>query len=321
MSHISVIVPCYNGEATVSHCIDSLLAQTLPLTEIIVVNDGSIDHSESVVRSYVDRYPNVKLVTTPNRGSSQARKTGIEASSGEYIGFVDCDDWVEPDAYQRLYEAITAHHADIAVCACNRCYKNGAPKPESQCFADGSVHSAAEAYHALHMRRDFYAYMCNKLYRADLFKTITFPEGNFIGEDYMVQIQLLKVATTIVAVNGALYNYYQGENSVSRGGFKKSHYLSYNHYKKATEDMISAFPEMASDIHCYMAVEYMSFILAMARNANYDMTMLKEIQRYIRKNLKVLLTNRDFPRIYKGSALALSVHYKLFTTAYMLLQH
>ena len=320
MPNISVIVPCYNGEAVLARCVDSLLKQTLPLQEIIIINDGSTDGSEALAQSYADRHPNVRLITKENQGLPQARKTGIEAAHGEYIGCIDCDDWVEPDAYRRLYEAITASGADIANCGFRRCYSDGTKKTEGQCFADGSVHSAKEAYHALHTRRDVYAYMWNKLYRAELFKNIVFPEGNFTGEDYVTLIQLLKVAGNVVTVNGALFNYWQGDVSMSRGGFKKSHYLSHFHYKKATEEMMAAFPEMSGDIHCYMAVEYMSYILAMDRSKNYDMAMLKEIQQYIRRNLPQLLATGDFSLLYKGCAVAVSIHYKLFTTAYSLLQ-
>lgn len=321
MANISVIIPCYNGEDVLSRCVDSLLKQTLPLQEIIIINDGSTDGSEALAQSYADRYPNVRLITKENQGLPQARKTGVEAAHGEYIGCIDCDDWAEPDAYKRLYEAITESGADIANCGFSRCYSNGTSKPEGQCFADGSVHSQKEAYHALHTRRDVYAYMWNKLYRAELFKDVIFPEGNFTGEDYVTLIQLLKVAKSIVTVNDALFNYWQGDVSMSRGGFKKSHYLSYDHYKKATEEMTAAFPEMTADIHCYMSVEYMSYILAMDRGHHYDMNMVKEIQLYIRRTLPHLLTTRDFLLLYKGCAVVFAIHPKLFTTAYSLLQH
>ncbi len=321
MANISVIIPCYNGADVLARCIDSLLKQTLPLKEIIIVNDGSTDGSQALAQSYADRFDNVKVITKKNQGLPQARKTGLEAASGEYIGCVDCDDWVEPEAYQRLYEAITASGADIANCGFCKTYSDGSRKPEPQSFADGSVHTAKEAFHALNTRRDVFAYMWNKLYRAELFDGIVFPEGNFTGEDYVTLIQLLKKAGSVVTVNAPLFNYWQGDVSMSRGGFKQSHYLSHSHYKKATADLIDEFPEMADDVHCYMAVEYMSYILAMDRGGKYDMKMLREIQLYIRKNLLSLLRNSDFSMLYKGCALVFSIHHKLFTTAYRLIQH
>lgn len=320
MPLISVVIPVCNAEKYLARCLDGLLKQTLPLKEIIIVNDGSTDGSLALAQSYADRYPNIKLISTENQGVSLARKTGLEAAVGEYIGYVDADDWAEPDAYQRLYEAITVSGADIAVGGVRKWYSSGIQSEEKRCYANGSLHSAREAYHAIHTRRDVYAYMWNKLYRAELFKGVTFPASSFIGEDYVTLIQLLRSAKSIVTVDAPLFNYWQGDVSMSRGGFREEHCLSYSHYKKATEDLTAVFPDMAGDIHCYMAVEYMSFILAMDRNGNYDRSMLKEIQRYIRKNLGRLLINRDFSLFYKGCVLIFCMHYKLFTTAYRLIR-
>ena len=316
MLDISVIVPCYNGAEVLSRCLDSLLKQTQPLKEIIIVNDGSTDGSEALAMQYAMQHPTVKVVTKQNQGLPQARKTGVEAASGSYIGCVDCDDWVEPNAYECLYNALINSGADIATAGFCNCYSSGAKKAAPQTFADGSVHTGAQAFHALHTRQDVFPYMWNKLYRKELFDTITFPEGNFTGEDYVTLIQLLKKAGSVVTVTKQLFNYWSSDDSMSRGGFRPSHSLSYSYYKQAAADLISTYPEMESDVHCYMAVEYMAYILAMNRNKNYDMDMLRDIRRYIRTNLCRLLSNRDFPLLYKGSAAAFAIHHRLLTTIY-----
>ena len=107
---VSVIIPVYNGEKYVSSCLDNMMAQTYRKMEIIVVDDGSNDHSAEIARQYP-----VKLIShEKNRGLSSARNTGIDAAQGEYIHFMDVDDSINNDYYREMVEAITAMEADIA---------------------------------------------------------------------------------------------------------------------------------------------------------------------------------------------------------------
>ena len=114
---MSIVVPCYKAEQYLPRCLDSLVAQTMPDLEIITVNDGSPDGCLEIMSGYADRYPGiVRVVTHPNMGMYQARWTGIDVARGEYVGFVDSDDWVDPDFAVNLYNAAVQNDADIAVC-------------------------------------------------------------------------------------------------------------------------------------------------------------------------------------------------------------
>ncbi|HBK60182.1 MAG TPA: glycosyltransferase family 2 protein, partial [Firmicutes bacterium] len=115
---VSVIVPMYNVERYVRQCVDSLLAQTLDDIEIILVDDGSPDSCGKIADEYAVRYGNVKSVHRENGGLGPARNTGIENASGEYVGFIDSDDWVSPAMFRLLYEAAKQNDADIAVGGC-----------------------------------------------------------------------------------------------------------------------------------------------------------------------------------------------------------
>ena len=114
---ISIIVPVYNGESYLENCLDSILAQRYPNIEMIVVDDGSTDHSGVIADAYADRNPQrVRCMHTENCGVSSARLTGVRAASGDWIGFVDCDDEIEPDMYERLMENALRERADISHC-------------------------------------------------------------------------------------------------------------------------------------------------------------------------------------------------------------
>ena len=113
MYKISVIVPIYNGEKYIHNCLDSLAAQTLQDIQVIMINDGSQDNSEIICQSYVDRYPNFLYFYKENGGSASARNVGLENAEGEYIGFVDSDDSVDLDTFEKMYSAAKLHDADI----------------------------------------------------------------------------------------------------------------------------------------------------------------------------------------------------------------
>lgn len=112
---LSVVVPIYNVERFLPKCLDSILGQTLEGVEIVCVDDGSPDASGKIAENYALSYPNIKVIHRSNGGLGAARNTGIENASGIFVGFVDSDDWVEPDMYERLYQAAIDSNADIVV--------------------------------------------------------------------------------------------------------------------------------------------------------------------------------------------------------------
>ncbi|MBQ3035419.1 MAG: glycosyltransferase, partial [Lachnospiraceae bacterium] len=96
---ITIIVPVYNGEKYIQKCLDSILQQTYDNYEILIVNDGSTDETLKIATQYEQKYENIRIVTKENQGLPQARKTGVENANGSYIGFVDVDDWIDPDMF------------------------------------------------------------------------------------------------------------------------------------------------------------------------------------------------------------------------------
>lgn len=110
MYKVSVIIPIYNNEKYIGRCFDSLAAQTLDGIQVLMVNDGSIDGTEAICRSYAQKYPNFEYYYKENGGSASARNVGLEHATGEYIGFVDSDDYVEVTMFEKLYAAAKENH-------------------------------------------------------------------------------------------------------------------------------------------------------------------------------------------------------------------
>lgn len=111
---VSIIVPVYNVEKYLARCLNSLIEQTLYEIEIICVDDGSTDNSPKILKQYADKYPNIKIITQTNKGLSAARNTGMNHAQGKYIGFVDSDDWIDKDFYEKLFYTAQKYNASIS---------------------------------------------------------------------------------------------------------------------------------------------------------------------------------------------------------------
>ena len=196
---LSVIVPVYKAEAWLNECVDSLLNQTLKDLEIILVNDGSPDRSGEIMADYAARFPEtVRTLTLSNGGQGRARNRGIELARGEYLGFVDSDDYVLPEMYETLCRVADAEGADIVDCEIEAFYENGATE-RLRTWRDGKPIAAAGS-------------ACNKLFRRSTVGEIRFPEG-LKYEDFGFSAKLLLRSRKTVHLPDALYRYRVGQPS------------------------------------------------------------------------------------------------------------
>ena len=144
MIKVSVVVPIYNAEKYLKQCLDSIRRQTLEAIEVIMIDDGSTDGSAEAAKSYLtdDRFT---YYHKENEGLAAARADGIARANGEYIGFIDSDDWIEPDMYEKMYNAARSNDADIVFCNCMRFCRfhwRISAKTEKSVLSDGRIVSA-----------------------------------------------------------------------------------------------------------------------------------------------------------------------------------
>lgn len=137
MPKVSVIVPIYNAEEYLRQCLDSIVNQTLRDIEIILINDGSTDNSAEICEKYYSSDERVKYYSKDNEGLAAARQDGMEIATGEYIGFVDSDDWLELNMYEKMYEAAKSNNSDVAFCNCIQNENDYYFKPEMPTGAYG----------------------------------------------------------------------------------------------------------------------------------------------------------------------------------------
>lgn len=196
MVKVSVIVPIYNSEKYLKRCIDSLVSQTLIDIEFILINDGSADSSDSIISSYNDS--RIKYFKRSNHGIGATRNFGIEHSSGEFIGFLDSDDYVEPDMYEKLYNKCIQDNLDIVICDFYK-ENNGI---EKIIFGDFGITDLNSMPNLL---MDINLAPWNKLYKKDICNVL-YPVG-VKYEDTPWVAKVMSCASRIGKLNECLYHY------------------------------------------------------------------------------------------------------------------
>ncbi len=196
---LSVIVPVYNAQDYLHDCIGSLLAQTLEDSELILVNDGSADASKRIMEEYGRAHPDrISCLTVENGGQGRARNIGLELAKGEYVGFVDSDDWVLPEMYEKLCTKAEVEQADVVVCDIRKVYEDGSTELLTTWQENKPLASAGSA--------------CDKVFRRGVIGDIRFPEGLWY-EDFAFSAKVLMRSKKTVYLPEELYLYRCGQPS------------------------------------------------------------------------------------------------------------
>lgn len=296
---ISVIVPVYKVEEYLNKCIDSIINQTYYNLEIILVDDGSPDRCGEICDTYANKDNRVVVIHKKNGGLSGARNAGLDAANGNYIGFVDSDDWIELDMYEKMLEAIQRKDADIAVCKFNvvRTSSGDSGVNDENNSKIELLIGSSEALKIMYSQEPFDAAAWDKLYKRDLFDKIRYPLG-IVGEDLATTYKLFDKADKIVYINEFLYNYNVMNQSIMRSGFsekKLQGLVSCEEILRFTEEKYPVLVPYAKE---RLAAACRFLVLDMV-NTNYKNREIEIMLRNtLRKNLKYFVkskckSNRD----------------------------
>ena len=203
---ISVVVPIYNVAEYLNECIDSILAQDYKTIEVILVDDGSTDDSKKICKEYAKKYSFVHVIHQKNAGLSAARNRGLSVAKGEYICFVDSDDYLLPGYLSELLKAAKKNNASISVCG----YGDIVP-------AEKTISGEEATIQFLTKQENIDILAWNKLYRLSIFKNydITYPEGKK-NEDNLTTYKLYTHANSVTYIAKSLYYYRERENSITK---------------------------------------------------------------------------------------------------------
>lgn len=266
---ISVIVPVYKVEKYLRQCLESLSAQTLDDIEVIIVDDGSPDGCPAICDEYAARDARVKVVHKENGGLLSARKAGFAASKGDYIGFVDGDDWVEPDTFLNLYKAVCEHSPDMVLSEFLCDYGDRA-EPSEQCFEESfydRVRLEKEIFPVMLFDGRFYSFGVNpncwsKLVRRDILEKNLMPVDERIrmGEDAAFIYPCLLDSQSAVCIKNPTYHYRITGQSMSTAYDEKLKDIVLLPYKRLKEKNAASDFDISSQLDYYL-VYMVNFLL------------------------------------------------------------
>lgn len=222
---ISIIVPIYNSIKYLSFCLDSIVNQSMRDIEIILVDDGSTDGSEKICDEFADRDKRVKVIHKENGGLVNARKVGLNASNGEFIGFVDSDDWIEPDMYEKLYNAMVQETVDVVMCGRAEEFTNYSKKvyqgiPEGRYEGESLL---KEVFPQMLVNESFFEWglfpsFWDKLFKKECLSDylLKVDERIVMGEDAACVYPCLLHSKSIFVIHECLYHYRQSSSSMVR---------------------------------------------------------------------------------------------------------
>lgn len=281
---ISIIIPVYNSELYLDRVITSILQQTYTNWELLLVDDGSIDKSGMICHHYQQNDQRIFYFYTPNGGAGAARNFALDRFKGEYVTFVDSDDWVTPEYLEVLYSYLQKGNYDFSQALCYFDYENGNSEKQGSLLAskmllnkEQMIHSAlAESWEEITLT------VCLKLFKASMFSNVRFPLNEQHEDAYAIFNIITKKACNCIIINHYLYHYYQRSNSRSKESSFKNYYDEASFYfyaLTATQHDFTHCVEAATHLYLQrmsgLITHYWTFFLN-------DSTKLKEVQRRIK---------------------------------------
>lgn len=300
-SKVSVIIPVYNAANFIKRCVDSVLSQTLYEIELILIDDGSTDDSGSICDSYVEKDERVIVIHQKNMGVSYARNVGIEKSSGEYIGFVDSDDYVESDMYEKLYKFAIEKEADICCCGF---YREERENRYIKCADSNLVYTNKEKFLENYFRQDKESGIGSGNWNK-IIKKVLIGEDRYAsytnGEDIDFQMRQFMKSRVICVLGEPLYHYMCADNllSATNKDIDESFFGILDVADSILSETANRFPAITKEIYAFHLTWYASAIQKMYSgryNKNFSLYE-KRIKRDFFYNYKKYIKNEYTKRL------------------------
>ncbi|MGN1420913.1 MAG: glycosyltransferase family 2 protein [Eubacterium sp.] len=315
---ITVIVPVYNVEKYLDKCVESIVNQTYKNLEIILVDDGSPDNCPAMCDEWAKKESRIKVIHKANGGLSSARNAGIDIMSGQYVMFIDSDDYIEFNAVEIMYDSIQKADFDVCVCNVNHVNNNGEIidktefKPIElfnekviQAFLNTNVFDSSSA--------------CDKLYKFSIIEehNLRFDETNKWGEDFPFNYFYFKFVNKMISIEDCLYNYLQGHEGSITDGMTYGKATRYNNYKEILllekndkKNYEIALKKYSSELLCCLRELLRSNNKELIDQCCFE--ICNEVKLYSKKFLKL----SEVSKLNKISILLICINPRLFRLLY-----
>lgn len=298
---ISVVIPIYNVEKLIARCVDSVINQTYKNLEIILVDDGSPDACPEICDDYAKKDARVRVIHKQNGGLSSARNAGIAAATGEYITFIDSDDFVNPDYVQTLYTSICEDETSLAISSHRAVYDNGTVIDRSnnrRCTL-----SSQDALKCVLYDDGIDVSAWAKLYKLELFSDIKYPEGR-LYEDAATTYKLIDKAGKVSLDSKVIYNYMIRSTSIAAGAFSPKKMDLITSTREMCDYIKNKYPELEKAANRRLVYAYLSTLSQLAQSKTAFPNEQKELMSFLKANGGSILKDKSVPSRDKLGLLA-----------------
>ena len=312
---ISVVVPVYNVEQYLEKCVNSIINQTYKNLEIILVDDGATDKSGKLCDELAKLDNRIMVYHKKNGGLSDARNYGVERATGDYIGFVDGDDYIDAEMYEKLYEAIKKENVDVAECNLKIIYSDRVELFTEKKYY--SVYTKQEYLEEYLKIEKIFGSACVRLIKADIAKKIHFPNGK-LYEDTYYAYDLINVADSYVIMEAPYYNYLMRENSITNARFNPRIFDLIEIVDEFHNTVYENYPELEKAADCRKMYAYFSVLNSILLEDEFkNNSFYPQIVNYFKENYIKLLRNKYITRNRKLSILLIKININFYRRVLM----
>lgn len=305
---VSVIVPVYNVEQYIDFCVKSIVSQTYSNLEIILINDGTKDHSGMICDAWAKKDHRIKVIHKENGGLSDARNVGLDLANGEWIVFVDSDDYLVDFAIETLLQTVRSNDCDIAICDAVHVF--GKEEARFTKSDDRKLYTSEDAICEMWYQKSFLPSAWGKIYKKEIWDELRFTKG-IVFEDIDIMHEVFYKAQKICYVRAGLYAYVHREDSITTQSFSRKDLYILNICERLETFASNQSEKMRKAAKAYSLTGNMRVFLATNRKTDYS-DIHKKCEAYVRKNGLSVLKNKEIRKKAKIAILLFYLNKKLF---------
>lgn len=311
---VSIIVPVFNVEEYLARCIDSLISQTYKNIEIILIDDGSTDNSPSICDEYANLYSNIRVIHQINMGLSGARNSGLEVAKGEYVTFVDSDDWLSSDMIDINLKNMDDAAADIGITHYYGAFPDG--KLKNNVAIDSKMTFSSQEALKLFLFPGYLSVTAwGKVYKKSLWDEVKFEQGK-LHEDQYTTYLLLDKAAKIIFDPSPKYYYYQRPGSIGHSKFTRKTYDLWHGIEEEYKFISTKYPEIYRDISVARIFWQSNFINTMIRSDFFDEDIYREFKNNVNDSFISLLKCKYLNIVRKSEIILMISNISLYKRIY-----
>lgn len=290
---LSVIIPIYNVELYLDRCMESIVNQTYKNLEIIMVDDGSSDNCSVKCDEWAKRDCRIRVIHKQNGGLSDARNKGIEIATGEYIAFLDSDDYIALNMYTIMIDALVRTNSEIATCGRYKLFKNG-EKEEQYINPEEVVLSSQQALGELLRGGIVEEAAWDKVYKRSLWEGVEFPVGE-INEDIPIMPYLFERASQVVCTGKPFYYYCENPESITHATYNEKKRVVIKHIQEVTRYVETQHPDLKDAVRIFQGRYAENFLIIFEQNPKLKRRYPEDYRfyrKYTKKNFQALWNSR-----------------------------